>query len=143
MSRWVLVLALWWTAAAEDARRAQRAEVARVDAIKGALAEPCWATARNNERRLCASLDEVLEADAGGELGTVGVVIAWCADDFHWVGDVLRMVAACVEIKLYGAFVKNHRVVLHAMDATPARRRGDAGSSPLGRARTAASSPEN
>ena len=25
MSRWVLVLALWWTAAAEDARRAQRA----------------------------------------------------------------------------------------------------------------------
>ena len=94
MSRWVLVLALWWTAAAEDARRAQRAEVARVDAIKGALAEPCWATARNNERRLCASLDEVLEADAGGELGTVGVVVAWCADDFHWVGDVLRMVAA-------------------------------------------------
>ena len=94
MSRWVLVLALWWTAAAEDARRAQRAEIARVDAIKGALAEPCWATARNNERRLCASLDEVLEADAGGELGTVGVVVAWCADDFHWVGDVLRMVAA-------------------------------------------------
>ena len=100
MSRWVLVLALRWTAAAEDARRAQRAEVARVDAIKGALAEPCWATARNNERRLCASLDEVLETDAGGELGTVGVVIAWCADDFHWVGDVLRMVAACVEIKI-------------------------------------------
>ena len=94
MSRWVLVLALWWTAAAEDARRAQRAEVARVDAIKGALAEPCWATARNNERRLCASLDEALEADAGSELGTVGVVVAWCADDFHWVGDVLRMVAA-------------------------------------------------
>ena len=93
MSRWVLVLALWWTAAAEDARRAQRAEVARVDAIKGALAEPCWAGG-------CASLDEALEADADGELGTVGVVIAWCADDFHWVGDVLRMVAACVEIKI-------------------------------------------
>ena len=93
MSRWVLVLALWWTAAAEDARQAQRAEVARVDAIKGALAEPCWAGG-------CASLDEALEADAGGELGTVGVVVAWCADDFHWVGDVLRMVAACVEIKI-------------------------------------------
>ena len=93
MSRWVLVLALRWTAAAEDARRAQRAEVARVDAIKGALAEPCWAGG-------CASLDEALEADADGELGTVGVVIAWCADDFHWVGDVLRMVAACVEIKI-------------------------------------------
>ena len=41
------------------------------------------------------------------------------------------MVSACVEIKFYGAFVLNHRVVLHAIDATPARRRGDAGSSPL------------
>ena len=141
MSRWVLVLALWWTAAAEDARRAQRAEVARVDAIKGALAEPCWATARNNERRLCASLDEVLEADAGGELGTVGVVIAWCADDFHWVGDVLRMVAACVEIKILRRVLLNRRVVLHAIDATHARRRGGVNSSPLDRARTAAPSP--
>ena len=33
--------------------------------------------------------------------------------------------------KCYGAFVLNHRVVLHAIDATPARWRGDAGSSPL------------
>ena len=31
------------------------------------------------------------------------------------------LVAACVEIKIYGAFVLNHRVVLHAIDATPAR----------------------
>ena len=30
--------------------------------------------------------------------------------------------------KFYGAFVLNHRVVLHAIDATPARCRGDAGS---------------
>ena len=37
----------------------------------------------------------------------------------------------------------NHRVVLHAIDATPARWRGDAGSSPLDQARTAASSPGN
>ena len=49
----------------------------------------------------------------------------------------------CVEIKFYGAFVLNRRVVLHAIDATPARWRGDAGSSPLDRARTAASSPRN
>ena len=41
------------------------------------------------------------------------------------------------------AFVLNRRVVLHAIDATPARWRGDAGSSPLDRARTAASSPRN
>ncbi len=45
--------------------------------------------------------------------------------------------------KFYGAFVLNRRVVLHAIDATPARWRGDAGSLPLDGARTAASSPRN
>jgi hypothetical protein len=38
-----------------------------------------------------------------------------------------------------GAFVLNRRVVLHAIDATPARRRGGVNSSPLDRVRTAAS----
>ena len=52
-------------------------------------------------------------------------------------------VSTCVEIKFYGAFVRNHRVVLHVIDATPARWRGDAGSSPLDRTRTAASSLRN
>ena len=33
--------------------------------------------------------------------------------------------------KFYGAFVLNRRIVLHAIDATPARWRGDAGSSPV------------
>ena len=51
------------------------------------------------------------------------------------------MPLTCVEIKFYGAFALNLRVNLHAIDATPARWRGDAGSSPLDRARTAASSP--
>ena len=41
----------------------------------------------------------------------------------------------------YGAFVLNRRVDLHAIDATRARWRGDAGSSPLDGASTAASSP--
>ena len=45
--------------------------------------------------------------------------------------------------KFYGAFVLNHRVILHAIDATSARWRGDAGSSPLDGANTAASSPRN
>ena len=45
--------------------------------------------------------------------------------------------------KFYGAFVLNHRVVLHAIDAMPARWGGEAGSSLLDRARTAASSPRN
>jgi len=45
--------------------------------------------------------------------------------------------------KFYGAFVLNHRVVLDAIDATPARWRGDAGSSPLDGASTATSSPRN
>ena len=42
--------------------------------------------------------------------------------------------------KFYGAFVLNRRVVLHAIFMISARRRGDAGSSPLDRTRTAASS---
>jgi len=45
--------------------------------------------------------------------------------------------------KFYGAFVLDRRVVLHAIDATPARWRGDAGSSPLDRSSTAASSRRN
>ena len=45
--------------------------------------------------------------------------------------------------KFYDAFVLNHSVVLHAIDATPARCRGDAGSSPPDGASTAASSPRN
>ena len=52
----------------------------------------------------------------------------------------LRAAGACVEIKFYGAFVLNRRVVLHAIDATLARWRGDAFSSPLDGASTAASS---
>ena len=35
----------------------------------------------------------------------------------------------CGKSKFYGAFVLNHRVVLHAIDAMPARWRGDADSS--------------
>ena len=45
--------------------------------------------------------------------------------------------------KFYCAFMLNHRVGLHAIDATPARWRSDASSSPLDRASTAASSPRN
>ena len=45
--------------------------------------------------------------------------------------------------KFYGAFVLNHRVVLHAIDATPARWRDHADSSPPDRVRTAALSPRN
>ena len=59
---------------------------------------------------------------------------------------VIRQFGACRpvwESKFYVAFVLNRRVSLHAIDATPARWRGDAGSSPLDRARTAAPSPRN
>ena len=45
--------------------------------------------------------------------------------------------------KFYGAVALNLRVDLDAIDATPARRRGGAGSSPLDRISTAASSPRN
>ncbi len=49
-------------------------------------------------------------------------------------------VVNCVEIKILR---RVHRVDLHAIDATPARWRGDTGSSPLDGASTAASSPRN
>ena len=45
--------------------------------------------------------------------------------------------------KFYGAFVLNLRVDFHAIDATPARWRGDVGSSPLDGASAATSSPRN
>ena len=45
--------------------------------------------------------------------------------------------------KFYGAFVLNHRVVLHAIDAMPARWRGGVDSSPLDGARAAAPSPRD
>ena len=55
----------------------------------------------------------------------------------------MMMYAPVWKSKFYGAFVPNHRVVLDAIDATPARWRGDAGSSPLDRARAVASLPRN
>ena len=50
-------------------------------------------------------------------------------------------VAPVWKSKFYGAFVLNRRVDLHAIDATPARWRGDAGSAPLDGASKAAASP--
>ena len=45
--------------------------------------------------------------------------------------------------QIYGTFVLNRRVDLHAIDATPARWRGDVGSSPLDGASAAAPAPRN
>ena len=45
--------------------------------------------------------------------------------------------------QIYGAFVLNRRVDLHAIDATPVRWRGGVGSSPLDGASAATSSPRN
>ena len=66
----------------------------------------------------------------------------WYAADARTLA-LFRPLAAlvCVEIKIYGALVLNRRVVLHAIDAALARWRGDAGSSPLDGASTAASHP--
>jgi hypothetical protein len=63
-----------------------------------------------------------------------------------WIGDLPRALRApeshsVWKSKFYVAFVLNRRVDFHAIEATPARWRGDAGSSPNDRARTAASSP--
>ena len=45
--------------------------------------------------------------------------------------------------QIYGAFILNRRVDIHAIDATPARWRGDVGSSPLDGTSAATSSPRN
>ena len=56
---------------------------------------------------------------------------------------VLGSSTAVWKSKFYGVFVLNRRIDLHAIDATPARWRGDAGSSLLDGASTAASLPRN
>ena len=56
---------------------------------------------------------------------------------------LVSVVNICVEIKFTARFVLNRRVDLHAIDATPARWRGDVGSSSLGGASAATSSPRN
>ena len=53
------------------------------------------------------------------------------------------IVMVCVEIKILRRVRADRRVVLHAIDATPARWRGGTASSPLNGAGTAASSPRN
>ena len=42
--------------------------------------------------------------------------------------DIEKNAAICVDLNFTGAFVLNRRVDLHAIDATPARWRGDVGS---------------
>jgi hypothetical protein len=54
-----------------------------------------------------------------------------------------RMFWPVCKSKFYDAFVLNRRVDLHAIDATPARWRGDVGSSPLDGASAATPSPRN
>ena len=61
----------------------------------------------------------------------------------HGKGENNKLFWPVWKSKFYGAFVLNRRDDLHVIDATPARWRGNAGSSPLDRARTAASSPRN
>ena len=51
----------------------------------------------------------------------------------HGKGENNKLFWPVWKSKFYGAFVLNRRVDLHAIDATPARWRGDAGSSPLDR----------
>ena len=51
---------------------------------------------------------------------------------------VVQGLQTCVEIKFYGAFALNRRVDPHAIFMISARWRGDAGSSPLDGASTAA-----
>ena len=94
-------------------------------------------------------LVRIVEARQRGHVGAMiflHVVARWVCD-FRQVNGlrhhrmqrdvVARQQRAPVwKSKFYGAFVLNRRVDLHAIDATPARWRGGAGSSPLDGAST-------
>ena len=83
---------------------------------------------------------ETLENDLGQEKFASPLLhVQW----WRMMTDEAQMFKTVWKSKFYGAFVLNRRVDLHAIDATPARWRGDAGSSPLDRARTAAPSLRN
>ena len=101
---------------------------AAADAIRtAALCERRWRAAQAHAAAADAARRESEELLGRERRGVVHA----CRNAF----DAMR----CVEIKI----LRRVRVVLHAIDATPARWRGDAGSSPLDRARSAASSPRN
>jgi len=71
---------------------------------------------------------------------------SWASCDLKepaWADFAPINVGAVWKSSFYGAFVLNRRVDLHAIDATPARWRDDAGSSPLDGASAATSSPRN
>ena len=103
-----------------------------------------------NVRRLNKVADAVIRRDFRGKVTvrrdaynfTVNI-----EDEAYLRGDARHPASGALKSlavwKFYGAFVLNRRDVLHAIDATPARWRGGAGSSPLDGARTAASSPRN
>ena len=93
-------------------------------------------------RRACAIL-LLVGARAAGVAPAETLASAVPAEKKNPIDAVEATYGSVWKSKFYGAFVLNHRVVLHTIDATPARWRGDAGSSPLDRARTAASSPGN
>jgi len=83
---------------------------------------------------------ETLENDLGQEKFASPLLhVQW----WRMMTDEAQMFKTVWKSKFYGVFVLNRRVDLHAIDATPARWRGDAGSSPLDGASTAASSPRN
>ena len=78
--------------------------------------------------------------EVGGGIKTVSATIA--AFEQNYPRPVATLWRSVHKSKFYGAFVLILRVSLHVIDATPARWRGDAGSSPLDRARSAARAPD-
>ena len=83
---------------------------------------------------------DVPEAKFSYDLSPMAVAVRTSGKRWYdFVTSICAIVGGCVEIKFHVAFVLNRRVDLHAIDAAPARRRGDAGFSPLDGASTAAS----
>ena len=113
----------------EELERRRRVDV---DAIREGIKRQ-----EEEKEQRAADADALKRAEAGAKAARYRM---WKDRRRHVAGissSVASMVRRCVEIKFYGAFD------LHAIDATPARWRGDAGSSPLDGDSAATSSPKN
>ena len=100
----------------DDGAVAAAAALALLPPKSGGEEAETWAT-----QAVCEHLNKKLDDDKAGR--------AMRLRDFTLAARALS--GTVWKSKFYGAIVLNHRVVLHAIDATPARWRGDAGSSPL------------
>ena len=80
-----------------------------------------------------AALQYVRAFSNSDDFALTGLVVTQQVGENPWHFCPSPQFVAVWKSKFYGVFVLNRRVVLHAIDATPAQWRGDVGSSPTAR----------